>query len=103
MRRPLAEEAVRMKTSCVAGSVLGARALERAEPDAPPEAAVLVKHVADNERRDLVLAQPDPERQREDDVIPEAVAVFAGDLQERGLLELGRRPRRARDGGGVGG
>jgi hypothetical protein len=61
-----------------------------------------MEHVADVEGRDLVLAQAGAERHGEDNVVPEAVAVLAGHLQERGLLDLGERPRRAREGGGVG-
>jgi hypothetical protein len=60
-----------------------------------------MKHVADVERGNFVLAKAHAERHREDDLVPEAIAMLAGDLQERSLLELGQRPRQARDGGGI--
>jgi hypothetical protein len=60
-----------------------------------------VEHVAHVERGNFVLAKAHAERHGEDDVVAKAGAMLAGDLQERSLLELGQRPRRARDGGGI--
>jgi hypothetical protein len=44
-----------------------------------------------------------PEGQGEDAVIVVASAVLAGGLEQGGLLDVRERPRRALDGGGVGG
>lgn len=81
--------------------LLGA-ALEHAEAHTPPGPAVVVEHVPAVERQELVLAQAGPQGHGEDDVVTEAGAVLAGHLQQRGLLDLGERSRRTRDGGSIG-
>jgi hypothetical protein len=78
-------------------------ALEHAQGDAALGASGVVEHVADVEREELVLAQARAHREAEDDVVPEAVDVLAGDLEQRALLGLGQRLHGARDGVGVGG
>jgi hypothetical protein len=94
--RELAElvpDAVRQEDLLRRGLV--ARPLEGAQGDAPADASVVVQDVADVERGELVLAQPGPEREREDDVVAEAVPVLSGDPEQAGLLDLGQRAGRA--------
>jgi hypothetical protein len=97
----LARTASGSSTSCGDGLLRGT--LEHAQGDAALGASRVVEHVADVEREELVLAQARAHREAEDDVVPEAVDVLAGDLEQRALLGLGQRLHGARDGVGVGG
>lgn len=77
------------------------RALEHAQGNPPSNPALLIEEIADVERGDLVLPERGAERERDQDVIPEPVAMLTGDLEQARLLECGEGAGRSANGGSV--